>query len=245
MSNTKPSRYHKECAGCKRSADDNEISRVNTAGTVDTVQTTGPSAPYRSLANPAPLGLAGFAFTTFVLGLINLQTQSVKVPNIVVGPAIAYGGVTQFCAGMWEMAIGNTFGATALASYGAFWVSYAIILIPGSGVSAAYPETADFNHAMGFFMMGFFIFSVFLTLCTMRTTAFLCLLFCLVDVTFLLLSLSNFLTGPDGSPHQELSRVGGAFAMLASFTAWYIMYAGMANNKNRFEIRLEIASKFF
>lgn len=101
MSNTKPSRYHKECAGCRRPADEIGISRVNTAATTNTVQTTTPAASYRTLANPAPLGLAGFAFTTFLLGLINLQTQQVKIPNVVIGPAIAYGGITQFCAGMW------------------------------------------------------------------------------------------------------------------------------------------------
>ena len=29
------------------------------------------------------------------------------------------------------MAVGNTFGATALSSYGGFWLSFAIILTPG------------------------------------------------------------------------------------------------------------------
>lgn len=52
-------------------------------------------------ANPGPLGLAGFAFTTFLLSLVNLQARDVKVPNIVLAPALAYGGITQFCAGMW------------------------------------------------------------------------------------------------------------------------------------------------
>lgn len=55
----------------------------------------------RKFANPAPLGLCGFALTTFILGCINMQVRGVTEPNIVVGPALAYGGLVQLCAGMW------------------------------------------------------------------------------------------------------------------------------------------------
>lgn len=78
----------------------------------------------RKFANPAPLGLCGFALTTFLLSLINLSTEGISEPNIVIGAAFAYGGLCQLLAGMWEMAVGNTFGATALSSYGGFWVRF-------------------------------------------------------------------------------------------------------------------------
>lgn len=55
----------------------------------------------RKIANPAPLGLASFALTTFVLSLINMQTLDITEPNIVVGIAFGYGGLVQLCAGMW------------------------------------------------------------------------------------------------------------------------------------------------
>jgi uncharacterized protein len=57
--------------------------------------------PKSGIANPAPLGLMGFAFTTFLLSLINFRTHDVTTPNIVVGPAFAYGGLVQLLAGMW------------------------------------------------------------------------------------------------------------------------------------------------
>jgi hypothetical protein len=57
--------------------------------------------PDRQFANPAPLGLAGFALTTFLLSLINLGTKGAATPNIIVGPAFAYGGLIQLLAGMW------------------------------------------------------------------------------------------------------------------------------------------------
>ena len=40
---------------------------------------------FRKFANPAPLGLCGFALTTFVLSLINVHARSVKDPHIVIG----------------------------------------------------------------------------------------------------------------------------------------------------------------
>lgn len=54
-----------------------------------------------TLGNPAPLGLAGFALTTFVLGCINMGARNITQPNMVVGVAYAYGGLVQLCAGMW------------------------------------------------------------------------------------------------------------------------------------------------
>lgn len=113
-------------------------------------------APKKDFANPAPLGLSAFALTTFVLSLINLRTKNVTEPNLVVAAAYGYGGLVQLLAGMWEMAVGNTFGATALSSYGGFWISFAIVLTPGGfqiveALGGA--ESAEFHHSFGFFLM--------------------------------------------------------------------------------------------
>lgn len=77
-------------------------------------------------ANPVPMGLSGFALTTFLLSCVNLGVKGLSNSALVVGPAYAYGGLIQILAGMWEMAIGNVFGATALTSYGSFWISIGI-----------------------------------------------------------------------------------------------------------------------
>lgn len=114
----------------------------------------------RKIANPAPLGLCAFALTTFVLSLINLGTLNLSNTNVVISLAFGYGGLVQILAGMWEMAIGNTFGATAFASYGGFWVSFAILLTPGgfdimNTVSNAEGE-AGLLHAFSLFFFGWF-----------------------------------------------------------------------------------------
>ena len=76
------------------------------------------------IADPGPLGLAAFALTTFVLSMFNSDLVSSGGEPIVFGLALAYGGLAQLLAGMWEFRTGNTFGAVAFTSYGAFWLSF-------------------------------------------------------------------------------------------------------------------------
>src|SRR5437764_3418944 len=118
------------------------------------------------VANPAPLGLCGFALTTFVLSSINAGWFPAGATNIVVGLALFYGGLAQLLAGMWEFRTGNTFGATAFTSYGAFWLSFAVIFIPGSGILAAFipkggtaPDPAILHPALGVYLLGWTIFT--------------------------------------------------------------------------------------
>src|SRR5271166_6259668 len=81
----------------------------------------------QSVADPAPLGLAGFALTTFVLSAVNAGLIPKPAEPVVLGLAFGYGGLAQFCAGMWEFQRNNTFGATAFTSYGAFWIAFALL----------------------------------------------------------------------------------------------------------------------
>ncbi|KAJ9602526.1 Meiotically up-regulated protein 86 protein [Cladophialophora chaetospira] len=193
----------------------------------------------RKFANPAPLGLCAFALTTFVLSLINLGTRGVHANNIIISLAFGYGGLVQLLAGMWDMAVGNTFGATALSSYGGFWISFAIILTPGgfnieAGTIAAQDEKALLD-SLGFFLMGWFIFTFLLLICTLKSTVAFFLLFFTLDLAFLMLGLS-FLCLNDGAPSVGLTRAGGAFGILAAFLAWYNALAGIADTSNSFFI---------
>jgi len=192
----------------------------------------------RKFANPAPLGLSAFALTTFILSLINMNTRGVSEPNIVVGAAFGYGGLVQLLAGMWEMAIGNTFGATALSSYGGFWIAVGIILTPGGFQIAAQIEgptgdTAAFYNSFGFFMLGWFIFTTILLLVTLRSTVAFFLLFFFLDLAFLLLGIA-YLEHTAAGPDSKILKAGGLFGLLAAFMAWYNALAGMADDSNSF-----------
>jgi len=144
-------------------------------------------------------------------------------------------------AGMWEMAVGNTFGATALSSYGGFWLSFAIVLTPGGFqiVDAYVAEGgASFDNAFGFYLSGWFIFTTLLLFCTLRSTVAFFLLFFFLDLAFLLLAVGYLQSsvGPTGSygPHPKLIKAGGYFGLFAAFMAWYNALAGMADSSNSF-----------
>ena len=79
------------------------------------------------VADPAPLGLAAFAMTTFALSIANTNVWGAGA-YAALSLALVYGGVAQLLAGMWEFVRKNTFGALAFTSYGAFWISYYVLV---------------------------------------------------------------------------------------------------------------------
>ena len=189
---------------------------------------------FRQFANPAPLGLCGFALTTFLLSLINIRTRSITVPNLVVGSAFAYGGLVQLLAGMWEMAVGNTFGATALSSYGGFWIAFAIIFTPGGfDIESAYLATGEggarmFQETFGLFLFGWFIFTFLMCLCTVKSTVAFFLTFFTLTWAFLCLAI-GFLVD-----NGKCIKAGGWFGLICSFLAWYCAFAGIQTPENSF-----------
>jgi len=194
------------------------------------IQTNAPSPHLRQLANPAPLGLFSFASTTFILSMINIQARGVAEPNIVVGMALGCGGLAQFCAGMWEFASNNTFGATAFTSYGAFWISYGIIFIPGSGILAAYTaETTpkgDLDNAVAYFLAAWFIFTTCMFMASLRSSIGLVALFFCLDITFMFLMIGAF------TLKENITKVGGAFGLVTAAIAYYVAASGVINQNS-------------
>jgi succinate-acetate transporter protein len=122
------------------------------------------------------------------------------------------------------MAVGNTFGATALSSYGGFWIGTAIILTPGgfnivSDLEAKSPY--PFLNSFGLYLMGWFIFTFILLICTIRSTVAFFMLFLTLDLAFLLLGI-GYLENSTGAPNVGCIKAGGVFGLLAAFLAWYV-----------------------
>ena len=172
-----------------------------------------------AVADPAPLGLCGFALTTFVLSSINAGWFSDTGTTIVVGLALFYGGLAQLCTGMWEFRRNNTFGATAFTSYGAFWLSYAAILLPGTGVLAAI--TPVIHQALGVYLLGWTIFTGLMFIGTFRLNGALIAVFGLLFLTYLFLAVGEL--GPSTGAHQ----IGGYLGILTAIAAWYTALAGV------------------
>ncbi|KAG2130708.1 Gpr1 family protein [Suillus clintonianus] len=172
--------------------------------------------PPMRIANPGALGLFSFASTTFILSLYNVNARGVAIPNVVVGMACFCGGLAQLLAGMWEFPRGNVFGATAFTSYGAFWMSYATILLPNSGIIAAYAGHEDeLNQALGIYLITWFMFTFLLMLGALRRNiSFIALLFFLC-ITFVLLAAGAW------SGQVNITKAGGGFGILTALIAYY------------------------
>ena len=173
-----------------------------------------------SPANPAPLGLAGFAMTTFVLSMINANWVSGTDTPVVLGLALAYGGLAQLLAGMWEFRAGNTFGAVAFSSYGAFWISFFILIMFNAG--SLVPAHA--GHAVGLYLWAWAIFTGYMTLAALKTNGAVLVVFILLTITFVLLGAGNS-GGNAGTIHW-----GGYLGVVTAIAAWYASFAQVINS---------------
>ncbi|KAG8862780.1 hypothetical protein FRB96_000790 [Tulasnella sp. 330] len=170
-------------------------------------------------ANPGPLGLMAFASTTLILSLYNVGARGITIPNVVVGQAIAVGGLGQILAGIGDFFVGNTFGATAFTLFGGFWLSYACILLPTTGIIDAYTanpdDAAQLANGLGIWLMVWFVITFILWLGTFRTTLAKSAVFFFLFITFAMLSAANF-TGRVG-----VLRAAGSVGIITALTAFY------------------------
>ncbi len=187
------------------------------------VRTTAPPVP--ALANPAALGLGGFALTTFILSVFNAQGPT-RIPLLVFfGFAVFYGGLAQFCAGMWEFRTGNTFGATAFSTYGAFWMGVAatIVLVLWGKLA-----DKDVTSTLAWILTSFAIFNAYMLLIAARTqNTAVFLVFLTLQITEILLAWGNF---NGDAPGKGLVSIGGYFGILTALVAWYTSAAVVANS---------------
>jgi uncharacterized protein len=175
------------------------------------------SAHTAMIADPAPLGLAAFALTTFLLSLVNAGIMPKDAEPVMLGVALAFGGLAQLLAGMWEFRKGNVFGATVFSSYGAFWVSFwAYITFYAQGIPAEHHGVAA-----GWYLIGWSIFTTLMLVAALRTTAVLATLFAVVAVVFALLGLGAFGMG------AILTTLGGVLGLVAAALAWYLCLAAV------------------
>jgi len=173
--------------------------------------------PGAHIADPAPLGLAAFALTTFVLSTVNAGWLPETLTPVVFGLALAYGGIAQFAAGLWEFAKGNTFGATAFCSYAGFWVSYWWL----TGHNAAQLPAADAHKGIGMYLLAWGIFTAYMSVAATRVNLAVLTVFVLLTITFLLLAWGEFATS------TGITKTGGYAGLLTALAAWYASFAGV------------------
>jgi hypothetical protein len=157
--------------------------------------------------------------TTFVLSMFNSNLVDAKGLPVVLGLALAYGGIVQLIAGVWEFRTGNTFGAVAFCSYGAFWLSFWAL-----NVFYAKDIEGNAGHAIGVYLWAWAIFTAYMTVAAMRTSGAVLLVFVLLTATFVLLAIGQV------GAHEAVTHWGGYVGLATAAAAWYASFAAVTNS---------------
>jgi uncharacterized protein len=177
-----------------------------------------PAAAASPIADPAPLGLAAFALTTFLLSVVNARwTVGNSAGTAFLGYALAYGGIVQILAGMWEFRNRNVFGATAFSTYGAFWVGLFFWLrtVPGA------PGTT--GHDLGWILLAFLFFNTYMLLLSAQVNLAVFGVFLTLELTEIILIAGDFTSSPG------VTQLGGYVGIVTALVAWYTSAAGVSN----------------
>jgi uncharacterized protein len=187
-----------------------------------TVQTSVQGAAGAPIADPAPLGLAAFALTTFLLSAANAKWMNSATGNAWLGYALGYGGLVQLLAGMWEFRNRNVFGATAFSTYGGFWIGLFLwfqFVAPKAQGNAGL-------HDLGWILLAFAIFNTYMMLLSAQVNLAVFAVFLTLEITEVVLFIGFF------SNSTGVVKVGGVIGVITALVAWYTSFAGVANGLN-------------
>jgi len=161
------------------------------------------------LANPGALGLGGFALTTFILNVVNAGLVSAESLGMVLPVGIFYGGLAQFCAGMWEFKRGDTFGATCFSSFGAFWMAVAVMVVMEN--TGVIPKVPPEGMAVLFIAWG--IFTAYATIASLKVARAVTAIFVTLTILFFLLAAGEW--------NPIVHKIAGYEGILCALIAWY------------------------
>ena len=167
------------------------------------------------LANPAPLGLSGFAMTTWLLSMINAGWYTSDSLGMVLVMAFAFGGTAQMIAGAMEMFKGNTFGFTAFSGYGAFWWTFALFV--------GYFHDKVPAQFVGWYLVVWGVFTFYMWIASLRKALALMLIFLALVITFFLLAAKDLFG------IAQMGVWGGYFGLLTALLAIYLAAAEVIN----------------
>jgi succinate-acetate transporter protein len=156
-----------------------------------------------------------------MLSCFNSGLAPASAEVVVLSVALFYGGIAQLLAGMWEFAKGNTFGALAFSSYGAFWMAFWYLIAHAADL----PKTGtDADKGVGVFLLAWTIFTLYMTVVASRISGMLFTLFAVLLLTFAFLTIGKF----GGS--ASMTKIGGYLGLVTALVAWYGSFAGVLNN---------------
>ncbi len=172
-------------------------------------------APPSGIADPAPLGLAGFAATTFLLSAANAGWMTKATTLAFIGYAFTYGGLAQFLAGMWEFRNRNVFGATAFSTYGAFWMGLGLWVLLVALRPPFAVLTLALTHDKAWILLTFAIFNTYMLIWSTQINMAVFLVFLTLELTEIILFIGGFANS------SGTIKFGGYVGVLTALVAWY------------------------
>jgi succinate-acetate transporter protein len=172
-----------------------------------------------AVADPAPLGLAAFALTTFLLSAANAGLMKSATGDAWLGYAFAYGGLGQLIAGTWEFRNRNVFGATAFCTYGGFWIGLGlwVLLVAGNQPATSTAPGKD----IAWILLAFAIFNTYMLIWSSGLNIAVFLVFLTLEATEIVLFIGGF------AGSASITKVGGYLGILTALVAWYASAAGV------------------
>ena len=171
----------------------------------------------KAIANPAPLGLGGFALSTFILNIVNAGWVDAATVGIVMPVAMLYGGLAQFLAGMWDLRRGDIFGGTCFSSFGAFWIGLALFeILAWAGIA---PEVPPAGVAIVLFAWG--VFTAYATIASLKLPKAITWVFITLTILFFLLGIGEFV--------PVVHTIAGYEGIVCALIAWYASAAILIN----------------
>eukprot|EP00897_Mesotaenium_endlicherianum_P001973 jgi/Mesen1/1803/ME000140S00753 len=178
--------------------------------------------PAQDIADPAPLGLASFALTAFVLSAHNAGWA----PDVMwVVMALLTGGLGLFAAGMWEFKKNNTFGTTVFTVYGGFWLSLGLFVV--FNLTGVLPASLHLFDALGWYMVSYAIFNTYVMLCSLMAPKIVFLTLFIMEITFICLITGSF---KEEAANVTWTKAGGYFGVATACCAFYASFAGVFNS---------------
>jgi uncharacterized protein len=196
------------------------VAAIHTGGTLLSTTDDAPAPIIPTIADPAPLGLAAFALTTFLLSVVNAGFAKTSTGSDWLGYAFAYGGLVQLLAGMWEFKNRNVFGSTAFSTYGAFWIGlglWAVLVAPH-----ALNATAT-NKDLGWILLAFAIFNTYMLIFSTQVNVAVFAVFATLEATEILLAIGGL------AGNANITKIGGIVGVVTAAAAWYASAAGVIN----------------
>ena len=179
-------------------------------------QATSPAAGApREWGNAAPLALAAFAVTTFMLSMFYIGAFDEAAKPVVYGVALMFGGITQLIAGL--IVLRNTFGGVLFMGFGGFWLSlFAFVQFFLKGI-----PVAQVGHAQALFVFAFGAFIAWMFAASFRTNVVV--VAALADlVVFVGILGAGLYAGNTG-----LEKTAGWLGLVAAALAAYLSFAEM------------------